>query len=186
MRSLLALLTTASIGLLLLAVTFIDPVAPKTPAVQIVEPVGGAQPNEEDAHCASGCSLKDHPVAPFTETQFFETLEQYAKQPHHAPSAPLERLLFYGRRTRELIDYHGLERLPKTHRRVLSRELSRTHARVAIRVVDDRGSTRAELPWTRVPFGKKQHLRPRVKRIQAMSFNGTVMRTGLGHIWARY
>jgi hypothetical protein len=149
--------------------------------------------------CASGCSMKKHPVPPFTAAQFRATLTAFAAQPLPAAGAPssleIDRLLFYGKRTRELLTeldrgrlgkVATLPKLPKAHRRWLDGQLAHSHAEVALRIVDDRGRVRANLPWTRVPFGDKQHLRPKTVDIQPMEFNGTVMRTGMGHIWARY
>jgi len=136
--------------------------------------------------CPSGCSLKKHDVAPFTVEQYQKALTMYASAPLKAESTSLDTLLFYGERTRELMTRYGASSLPRTHLDFLQRELSRTHALVAIRIVDANGIVRANLPWQRVPFGHKQHLHPQASDIQEMSFNGSVMRTGLGHIWARY
>lgn len=161
------------------------------PVVEIVSPPLPAKhgPSKEQK-CASGCSMQKHPVPPFTEEDFQRTLKTFARQtlpssPADASSAA-ERLLFYGRRTQELLKTLGSKPLPGGHRRWLAEQLAHTHALVALRIVDDQGRTRAELPWTRAPFGIKQHLHPQTFDIQSMEFNGTVMRTGLGHIWARY
>lgn len=140
----------------------------------------------DDSDCPSGCSLKSHDVAPFTVEQYREALSAYAAGPVNSESDSLDTLLFYGERTRELITRYGAGPLSKDHLEFLRRELTRSHALVAIRIVDAAGRVRANLPWKRVPFGHKQHLHPKTVDIQEMSFNGSVMRTGLGHIWARY
>jgi hypothetical protein len=150
-----------------------------------------APPVKKKKRCASGCSLKKHPVPPFTERDFVATLRRFAGEALPGPGAKegspaLEKLLFYGRRTKELIRLIGLKPLDQSHRQFLQKQLRYDHAIVGLRIVDERGRVRALLANKRVPFGIKQHLHPVVRDVQAMDFNGTVMRTGLGHIWARY
>jgi hypothetical protein len=155
------------------------------PVVEIEVPTPPGKAGKGSA-CHTGCSLKSHPLPAFTLTDFNKALAEYGRASHDAPAQPaLERLLFYAEYTRTLLRKHGHGALSPAQRQRLDRELSR-RALVAIRIVDATGAVRADLPWTRVPFGVKQHLHPRTRAIQAMSFNGTVMRTGLGHIWARY
>ncbi len=179
------------------------------PRIEIVVPTPPKEKHvSKEQACSSGCSMKSHPVPPFTVAQFSATLAAFAKQPipRFAAETTLEidRLLFYGKRTRELLSElderarkggatkgalekaAGSVKLSTAHRRWLERQLRYTHAEVTLRIVDDRGRERARLPWTRVPFGDKRHLHPRTIDIQPMTFNGTVMRTGMGHIWARY
>jgi hypothetical protein len=155
------------------------------PVVEIEVPTPPGKAGKGSA-CHTGCSLKSHPLPSFTLTHFNKALAEYGHTPHDAPVQPaLERLIFYAEHTRTLLRKHGHGSLSPAQRQRLDRELSR-RALVAIRIVDAAGAVRADLPWTRVPFGVKQHLHPRTRAIQEMSFNGTVMRTGLGHIWARY
>ncbi|RMH42971.1 MAG: hypothetical protein D6689_06495 [Deltaproteobacteria bacterium] len=156
--------------------------------VDIVAPAPVAPPKAagDDGNCASGCSLKNHPVPPFTPEQFADALAAYQRQPVAADGDALDTLLFYGRRTRELIDLFGTDPLDDAHRTWLLRELSRTHARVSIRVIDEHGAVRALVDGQRVPIGIKQHLHAQVKDLQPLEFNGTVMRVGLNTVWSRY
>mgnify|MGYP001556064495 CR=1 FL=1 len=146
----------------------------------------------KEAECASGCSMKKHPVPPFTVEDFKKTLAAFSRQrlplAGQESSPEVDRLVFYGRRTRALLqkEREAVAALPKGHGQWLRRQLAHDHALVALRIIDDAGRVRAHLPWRRVPFGDKRHLHPKTVDIQPMSFNGTVMRTGLGHIWARY
>lgn len=162
-----------------------QPVPPAPAEVEIVDPeVIGSKGGSK---CHTGCSLKSHPLPKFTTDTFKKAVAAFAKETLQQASHPaLETLLFFGDHTRDMIKQHGVAALPRGHRDLLLRELKRTHALVTMRIVDDKGTVRADLPWTRVPFGVKQHLHPHAQGIQEMSINGTVMRTGLGHIWARY
>jgi len=155
------------------------------PFVEIVAPE--PPKNAKASGCAAGCSLKDHPVEKLTLKKFNQALVDYAASAPDAQSEGLERLLFHGEHTRELLQQYGAGPLPPAHRAFLSRELARTHAVVALRIVDDQGIVRASYGPQRVPIGHKEHLHAdKLERIQPMEFNGTVMRVGLYHLWSRY
>lgn len=152
--------------------------------VELPEPPGGPGKKE---NCDTGCTLKKHQVPPFTIKQFHAALAAYAKAGVDEPTPALERLLFYGRRTVELIEDQGTGPLPKQHVKFLRRELARNRAVVSIRMVDAAGHVRVNLAPVTVPIGIKQHLKPpALDGSQPLEINGTVMRTGLYHLWSRY
>ena len=159
------------------SVVFDDPV-PTGPAV--------AKASADDEECKTGCSLAKHSVPDFTEADYHEALAAYASAPVDVSSEGLDKLLFYGTRTKKLMQELGTEALPPSHVEFLRRELSRDHALVSLRLVDEAGTVRVAYGPTPVPLGVKQHLQPAGKDLQAMEFNGTVMRTGVNYLWSRY
>ena len=139
-----------------------------------------------EEECTTGCSLAKHSIPAFTPYDFEKTLAAYAALPASEESEELEKLLFYGSRTKQLIEEVGVADLPAEHLAFLTRELARDHAIVSLRLVDDDDVVRVSYGPTKVPFGEKQHLAPVGEDLQAMEFNGTVMRTGVNYLWSRY
>jgi len=154
--------------------------------IEAPTPLGTKKDYGDKENCTTGCSLAKHTIAPFTVEQFHAAVAGYAKAGVDEPMPDLEKLLFYGRRTKALIDEHGLGKLPAEHTAFLKRELARQRAVVSIRMVDASGRVRVNLPPVTVPIGIKQHLKPTALQGQSMEINGTVMRTGLYHLWSRY
>ncbi|MCB9555431.1 MAG: hypothetical protein H6707_04955 [Deltaproteobacteria bacterium] len=151
-----------------------------------VEIVG---PDSDDEHgksnCGEGCSLAHHPVAPFFDQDIRDAFKDYAQEPMTGGPA-LERLLFYGTKVRHYLAANGAGALPPAHRRFLERQLAFRQVVISFRVIDDAGHVRAATGQRHVPFGEKQHLATETQHHQHISFNGTVMRVGLYHIWARF
>ena len=142
---------------------------------------------KEGEACTTGCSLAKHAIAEFTVDNFRDALRNYAEFAPWQESEPLDTLLFYNKRTLEYLDSEGSEPLSPEHVAFLRRELARENAIVTIRMVDEHGVTRVTYGPEKVPLGQKQHLAPtEVGNLFAMEFNGTVMRTGLYHLWSRY
>ena len=102
------------------------------------------------------------------------------------PGEALEKLLFYGIDTKKYLLEVGHGDLPAAHLAFLQKELKRDHAIVELRMVDDNEVVRVTYGPTSVPLGAKQHLAPVGENLQAMEFNGTVMRTGVNYLWSRY
>ena len=158
------------------------------PTVEIVAPVpiGKTPKAKAPGECTTGCSLAKHPIPDFTPDDYLAAVARYAKADADAAGAALEKLLFYGTRTEELMQRFGTSGLPAAHVSFLRRELSRRHAHVSIRLVDAGGRVRASHGPSRVPLGHKQHLHAVTLGNQSLEFNGTVMRVGLYHLWSRY
>ncbi len=149
------------------------------------DPSHAAGSNEEE--CTTSCSLAKHAIAEFTPSMFHDALSEVAAEAVGQPSLGLDTLLFYNKRTLELLDEIGSGPLSQAHTRFLRRELARDHATVSIRMVDENGRIRASYGPAQVPLGQKQHLSPAdTSGLFPMEFNGTVMRTGLYRLWSRY
>lgn len=161
----------------------VEIVAPKPPGGEAVGSPGTASDPEA---CQTGCSLAKHDIPPFRRGDFEKALRAYARDPATAPGEALEKLLFYGKETRSYIARHGTGALPAEHLAFLTRELRRRHAIVEIRMIDESGQVRVAYGPQRVPLGQKEHLQPKVRDLQPLEINGTVMRTGLYHLWSRY
>ena len=161
----------------------VDIVAP-TPPDGYSARVAPAQGNPEA--CRTGCSLAKHDIPAFTRGDFEKALRAYAQEPAEASSSALDTLLFYGPDTRHFIDKHGTGALPAGHAAFLKRQLERDHAIVEIRMVEASGRVRIAYGPARVPLGQKEHLQPQGHDLQPLEINGTVMRTGLYHLWSRY
>jgi hypothetical protein len=143
-------------------------------------------PSESKEKCTTSCSLAKHKIPDFTARDFEKTLAAYAASPDREAGEELEKLLFYGADTVEYIKEVGTANLPAAHLEFLQRELRRDHAIVELRMVDDNEVVLVSYGPTSVPLGAKQHLAPVGKNLQAMEFNGTVMRTGVNYLWSRY
>lgn len=156
--------------------------------IEVPVPIGSSKvAAPESGGCHGGCSLAKHSVPELTVDGFKSALRGYAETAYWQESEALDTLLFYAGRTRELIAEHGSEPLSPEHLAFLRRELGREHAVVAIRMVDDSGRTRVQYGPERVPLGVKEHLQPaETGALHQMEFNGTVVRTGLYHLWSRY
>ena len=148
------------------------------------DPIPTGQVKESKEKCTTSCSLAKHPIPDFSPRDFEKALASYAESPAAEASPALETLLFYGARSQEYIEQFGTTGLPAQHLAYLQRELSRDHAEVSLRLVDEAGRVRVSYGPTLVPLGQKQHLSPNT--LQAMEFNGTVMRTGVNYLWSRY
>jgi hypothetical protein len=135
--------------------------------------------------CASGCTVSNHPTRELTKSLFRQLLAEYAQQPMDETSLALESLLYYGRQARQLIESEGVGPLDSERAAALRRELSRTHARISIRAVDERDAVRASLPPTRVPLDRRHVFRMDTNDLQPLVTSGTVKRVGLHHLWNR-
>lgn len=163
---------------------YVDIVAPKV-STEVAHDGDGSEPDDEN--CRNGCSLKTHHVPPFTIEQYRAAIAEYAALPPDQVSQPLDTLLFYGERTKELMRDLGVLGLPPRHREFLDRQLARDHAYVSVRFVDEADRVRVAVGPIRVPIGVKRHLHPHVlDDVQSLEVNGTVMRVGLYHLWSRY
>lgn len=135
--------------------------------------------------CASGCAVSRHPTKELTKTVFRQLLQQFMHEPISEDSQALETLLFYGRQTREMVKEYGIGPLDPLRAAVLQEELTRTHAKIAIRVVDENGVVRSSLPLTSVPLDRRHVFSMDVNKVQPLVTSGTVKRVGLHHLWTR-
>ena len=138
-----------------------------------------------DQVCASGCAASRHPTRKLTVAAFEQLMREYALQPMTSASPALETLLFFGPQTREMIEARGYLTLDRARAEFLWTELTRTYARISIRLVDEHGQVRSHLPPTRVPFDRRHVFDMETRNLQPLVTSGTVKRVGLYHIWAR-
>jgi hypothetical protein len=148
------------------------------------DPQAAFHPHGEQV-CASGCAASRHPTEELTESRFRRLIAQYAHQPISENSMALETLLYFGRQTREMLAAADQLHLDPERAAVLARELSVTHARISIRVVDREGEVRTWLSPTRVPFDRRHVFEMETSDVQPLVTSGTVKRVGLYHLWTR-
>ena len=137
------------------------------------------------AACATGCAVGNHPITPLGELGYLGALERMATGSAAEKEAALETLLFHGLETRDLLADLGTGPLAPSDAALLRRELSRRHARLSVRVVDETGVVRAEIDHARFRVGIKEHVHATTERLQPPEVSGTVHRTGLHHLWTR-
>jgi hypothetical protein len=135
--------------------------------------------------CSSGCAVSRHPTGELTAPVFRGLLSQFAREPMDETSRAFETLLFYGPQAKKLLDSEGSAPLDPVRASVLRGELSRTHARIAIRVLDEHGAVRTSLPPTRVPLDRRHVFVMDTHKVQPLETSGTVKRVGLYHLWNR-
>ncbi len=162
----------------------VEVVAPTPPGGEKAKPGPGSQDDPEA--CRTGCSLAKHAIPEFRRGDFEKAMRAYGNEAAEAPSEALEKLLFYSAETRHFIDKHGTGSLSAEHAAFLTRELRRRYAIVEIRMVEADGRVRVSYGPEQVPLGQKEHLQPKGHDLQPFEINGTVMRTGLYHLWSRY
>jgi hypothetical protein len=136
-------------------------------------------------YCSSGCAPHNHPTADLTAAKYRALVERFSGEPMDETSLALESLLYFGRQTRLLAAREGISPLTADRADFLRRELSRTHARIAIRLVDEAGKVRAWAPPTRVPLDRRHVFEMEVEGVQPLITSGTVKRVGLYHLWNR-
>ena len=135
--------------------------------------------------CKSGCAVSRHPTESLSSRRYSELLAAYARSPASEASQALDSLLFYGRQTRLWAHRKGWGPLSAAHVKYLQQELSHTHVRVTIRVVDEQGVIRSQLAPTRVPLDRRHIFDMQSHDLPALITSGTVKRTGLHHLWTR-
>ena len=135
--------------------------------------------------CASGCAASRHPTPELKVAAFQKLMAAYRLEPMDSTSPALESLLFYGRQTQQLIRQHGTTSLDAARAEFLAQELSRTHATVALRIVDQQGVVRTHMPSTRVPLDRRHVFDMENTDLPPLITSGTVKRVGLHHLWTR-
>ena len=171
---------TTGLGVLLVVAALLSGSERASPAaVKQLSPIG-AEPG-----CAGGCSLAAHDVPTLSDADYRRLLEDFAAASEDVEGGALDTLLFHGADVRAFLEREPItmsaERLA-----LLDRELSRTHARVFLRVIDDEGKVHTQVDGARVPLDEKQHLAgSNPSLLRPHEFNGTVKRVGQHHLWTR-
>jgi len=145
----------------------------------------GVFPSE--ACTIGGCSIGHHTIPALKRKQYNRLLQSFREQPVSPESNAFEKLLYYGKQTRAFINSYGTDPLGERRSRALKRELTRTHALVSIRVTDEDGTIRLRTQRKKVPLGKSKHFPiKQTTNLKPPELSGTVYRTGVKHLWARY
>lgn len=146
----------------------------------------GTGTSADPEECAVGCSVGNHPITPLTSGEYRDLLEELASGDEDVRARAIETLLFHGENVRKLLAEHGPGPLPPHKVNWLRRELSRTHVRLWLRVVDETGIARVSIDAARFPVGRKEHVHAEsTVDLQPPEISGTVHRTGVAHLWAR-
>lgn len=158
------------------------PVATSSSKVEPALPTSPAS----SAECATGCAVGNHPIEPLSADDYRSALRGLAAGGSDERARALETLLFHGTRTSELMERLGTGRLDGEDAALLRRELSRTHARLSLRLVDESGTVRARVDRARFPIGVKEHVHATGSvDLPAPEVSGTVHRTAPHHLWTR-
>ena len=140
----------------------------------------------DPAGCQAGCSISNHPIEPLTRPNYLDLVRTYADGEGEARESALETLLFHGSQVRDWIADVGAPLLDDEDMTFLRGELSKTHIRFFLRLVDENGVVRGKIDGARVAIGEKTHLHMAdTQDLQPPEVSGTVYRTGLHHLWAR-
>ena len=141
------------------------------------------EPHGEEI-CASGCALSRHPTPNLSRAKFLELVENVTSGAMNESNTALEELVYFGSQTQSHLNYVKTD-LKQEWIEYLSQELTKTHARIEIRVVDEFGEVRSWLPPTRVPLDRRHVFKMETNGVQPLTTSGTVKRVGLNHMWAR-
>jgi len=113
-------------------------------------------------------------------------LVQVNASPVGSDSLALDTLLFHDGEVRRRLAEPDAPALSPAWDAALKQELNKQWASFTLRVVDDQGRVRAELPETRMALGAKKHLEITETDLGTpMNANGTVVRVGQKHLWYR-
>lgn len=135
--------------------------------------------------CASGCAASRHPTAPLTKDAFRQLLVAYQQSAPTANNVPLEKILFYGRQSRQHWNIQQTTSIDPLWRMVLDEELEKTHVFILLRILDESGDIRSTLTNVRVPLDRRHVFTMQTNNLQPLVTSGTVKRVGLDHLWTR-
>ena len=152
----------------------------------IPPPIAHRPVPEQPPACAAGCAADPAPIPLLGLKTFNDLLDAFADDPMTGESDALETLLFHGERALELLRRGGAGPLDDERAAFLQRELTRTHALVEVRLVDEAGRERARFQPHRVLLGERVHTGfDETFDLQPLDYSGTVRRVGLHHLWTR-
>ena len=165
------------------APTLLTLVSIATLAAAPPEAGGGDAPKKLE--CATGCAAAEQKKPRLGADEIDRCLRAIAQQAPGEASLELETLLFHAPEVIPHIQDHGTGSLTPEKENFLKRELSRTHARIELRVIDSEGKLRLTFDQ-QVPVGVKQHLHSEsAQGFTPPEVGFTVQRVGLHHLWTR-
>lgn len=161
--------------------TVADTPEPEAKKIHIVVPEIKKSPK-----CAS-CGDARHPTKYLSKSEFHTLIADFAAGPipeNDETNAAIDALCYYGPQTEAWLASERPE-LPTKHAAFLSSELSRKQVNLAVRVIDENGIERVSFD-SLVDIDQRGHHHTHAVGLTAPEVAGTIKRTGLHHIWARF
>ncbi len=163
-----------------------EPFPDRTNLTLDAEPDRAGAESDSPKGCQTGCSISSHPVEPLIRTEYLDLVRTYASRDAETRLSALETLLFHAPRTRQFMDDIGTPQLGATEASILREELSKTHVRLWLRIVDQDGTVRAKIDGALFAISQKTHIHMTSTRdLSPPEVSGTIYRTGLHHLWTR-
>ncbi|MEE9310834.1 MAG: hypothetical protein V3V10_00350 [Planctomycetota bacterium] len=132
--------------------------------------------------CAS-CGDARHPTKYLSKSEF-QTLINDFNSAAIGENAAIDALCYYGPQTESWLASERPEISPD-HAAFLDTELSRKQVKLAVRVIDVNGVERISFD-SLVDIDQRGHHHTHAVGLTAPEVAGTIKRTGLHHIWARF
>lgn len=152
---------------------------------RVIAPV----PTEATPHatgCQGGCSLVRHKEDELTPAQIDALLRELDGRPVGEESLALDTVLFHDAEVRRRLASPDVPAISLAWRAWLDRELARQIAYFSLRITDERGRVRAQVPETAMALGSKLHMQVNDgDGTGPFNANGTVVRVGRDHLWIR-
>ncbi|MHC4840818.1 MAG: hypothetical protein ACYTDT_07610 [Planctomycetota bacterium] len=137
---------------------------------------------KQSPKCAS-CGDARHPTKFLTKSEFHDLLRDFAAAPLGQNPA-IDALCYYGPQAEALLTTEKTD-LPREHLAFLKHELARKQVNLAVRVIDENGIERISFD-SYVDIDQRGHHHTHAIGLTAPEVAGTIKRTGLHHIWARF
>lgn len=136
--------------------------------------------------CQGGCALVRDPADALSPEAVEAFFTQVGRTPVGSESDALDQLLFHDEEARaRLADPRPLP-VPAAWDAWLRKELSRRTATFALRIIDEHGAVRAEVPDTPMALGKKLHMQVNDGvGTGPFNANGTLVRVSRDRLWIR-
>jgi hypothetical protein len=136
--------------------------------------------------CQGGCTLVRDPHDAPSPEKIEALLGEVTKTPVGSESDALDQLLFHDEEARaRLAEAKPLPVTPEWDR-WLRRELSRRQASFGLRIIDERGKVRAQVPDTAMALGQKLHMQvDDGVGTGPFNANGTLVRVSRDRLWIR-
>lgn len=133
--------------------------------------------------CQAGCAFV-RPTGPSNDemTALLNTLNQTDVG---SQSEALDAVLFHDAELARTLASYPRPVLRPEWEAYLKTQLERDSALFSLRVIDEHGVVRSELPPTRMKLGTKLHMAMHGERLPEFNANGTIVRVGRDHVWIR-
>ncbi|MBS1151388.1 MAG: hypothetical protein H6Q89_3086 [Myxococcaceae bacterium] len=154
----------------------------------IVDPLPAADGNHAAARgCQGGCALVRDPADALTSSQIEALLVTATRLEVGADSEALDSLLFHDNEVRAWFLEGVLPAgVSPEWAGWLRQELHRRTATFSLRIIDEHGVVRAQVPATPMALGMKLHIQvDDGDHTGPFNANGTIVRVGRDHVWIR-